>query len=58
MLYKQAKPEQVKTLAQIKSTVRKQTLQITPQLGFDSPFDWYICFNKIDLLAFAFASNS
>jgi hypothetical protein len=35
ILYKQAKPEQVKTLAQIESTVREQTLQyITPQLGF------------------------
>ncbi len=35
ILYKQAQPEQVKTLAQIEATVRKQTLQyITPQLGF------------------------
>ena len=35
ILYQQTKPEQVKTLAQIESTVREQTLQyITPQLGF------------------------
>ena len=35
ILYRQAQPEQVKTLAQIEATVRKQTLQyITPQLGF------------------------
>ena len=35
ILYRQAKPEQVKTLAQIEATVREQTLEyITPQLGF------------------------
>ena len=35
ILYKQARPEQIKTLAQIEATVREQTLQyITPQLGF------------------------
>ena len=32
ILYRQAKPEQVKTLAQIETKVREQTLQyITPQ---------------------------
>ena len=35
ILYRQAKPEQVKTLAQIEAKVREQTLEyITPQLGF------------------------
>ncbi len=35
ILYRQAKPEQVKTLAKIEAKVREQTLQyITPQLGF------------------------
>ncbi len=35
ILYRQTKPEQVQTLAQIEATVREQTLQyITPQLGF------------------------
>ena len=35
ILYRQTKPEQVQTLAQIEATVREQTLQyITPKLGF------------------------
>jgi hypothetical protein len=35
ILYRQAKPEQVKTLDQIEAKVREQTLEyITPQLGF------------------------
>lgn len=34
ILYKQAKPEQVETLAKIEETVREQTLKhITPQIG-------------------------
>lgn len=34
ILYKQAKPEQVETLAKIEETVRKQVLEhISPQIG-------------------------
>jgi hypothetical protein len=34
ILYQQAQPEQVETLAKIEETVRKQTLRhITPQIG-------------------------
>lgn len=34
ILYKQAKPEQVKTLAKIEETVREQVLEhISPQIG-------------------------
>jgi hypothetical protein len=34
ILYKQAKPEQVETLAKIEETVRRQTLEyISPQIG-------------------------
>ena len=37
ILYRQAQPEQLKTLAEIEAKVREQTLQyITPQLGFFS----------------------
>ena len=44
ILYRQAKPEQVKTLAKIEAKVREQTLQyITPQLGF-------FCSNKLQEL--------
>lgn len=35
ILYKQAKPEQIETLAKIEETVREQTLKyISPQIGF------------------------
>ena len=35
ILYRQAQPEQVETLAKIEETVRKQTLQhISPRIGF------------------------
>ena len=35
ILYRQARPEQVETLAQIEQTVREQTLQhISPRIGF------------------------
>ena len=35
ILYRQAQPEQVETLAKIEETVRKQTLQqISPRVGF------------------------
>lgn len=35
ILYKQALPKQVETLAKIEETVREQTLQyISPQIGF------------------------
>ena len=35
ILYRQAQPEQVETLAQIEETVRKQTLEhISPRIGF------------------------
>lgn len=35
ILYRQAEPEQVETLAKIEETVRQQTLQyISPQIGF------------------------
>ena len=35
ILYRQTQPEQVKTLAKIEETVRKQTLQhISPRIGF------------------------
>ena len=37
ILYKQTKPEQLKSLSQIEETVRKQTLEyISPQIGFFS----------------------
>ena len=37
ILYKQTKPEQLKTLSKIEETVRKQTLEyISPQIGFFS----------------------
>ncbi len=35
IFYRQVQPEQVKTLAQIEETVRKQTLEhISPRIGF------------------------
>ena len=35
ILYRQAQPEQIETLAKIEETVREQTLQqITPRIGF------------------------
>ena len=37
ILYKQTRPEQLKTLSKIEETVRKQTLEyISPQIGFFS----------------------